>query len=255
MLADSFRFQKPTNAKPETVSGNSKMQASLWKIWIAATLGLSCSYTGTEPTALALTTLDPDRACLHRLSVSDPNIFKELSSADDMLQNPVGFDFLAGAEYQDSVEYYNRYAAYHILKGNLSVATSALLRACFLDSTVAYSFYNLGIAELKTQNHLNALSATDIAERLCPNDFHTLANKGFILLELERNAESVEYCTRAFQMDSLNRRNIGNLIHGHFRSGNKELGDHYLQYMEENLLLTEDDQVSFERFKERNNYR
>jgi tetratricopeptide (TPR) repeat protein len=231
------------------------MQTRLWNIWILVMFGWSCSNTGIEQPSLPLTTLDPDRACLHRLSVSDPNIFNEYSPADDKLQNPEGFDFLAGAEYQDSVEYYNRYAAYHILKGNHSIAASALMRACFLDSTVAYSFYNLSIAELKSQNHLSALSATDIAERLCPNDFYTLANKGFILLELERYAESVEFCTRAFQMDSLNRRNIGNLIHGHYRSGNKELGDHYLQYMEENLLVTEDDQVSFERFKERNNYR
>ncbi len=208
-----------------------------------------------EDTSLPLSTFDKDRSCHNRLSVSDPNVFEGISPANGLFENPSEIDFLAGANYQDSVEYYNRYATYHILKRNLPVAKAALMRAAVLDSTIAYSFYNLGIVESMDHEYESALLATELAESMCPNDFSTIANKGYILLALDRYVESVAYCTRAFNLDSLNRRNVGNLIHSHYRSNNKAMGDYYLQYMKENLILTEADQVSFEKFREENNYR
>ncbi len=163
--------------------------------FIVACIYISCqsNHTDTISKPLPLTTIDSERQCSSS-SFTDSKLIKELDSVSikyieskESYKIPSNIisdlNLLKDRKHKDSVEYYNILGAYYITKGKYELAKTYLKRASNIDKSVSYTFNNLSIAYNNLEDHDKALSMLDIAEKLCPNKFSIIANKGYTLLK------------------------------------------------------------------------
>lgn len=136
--------------------------------------------------------------------------------------------------YHDSVELLNVLGLKALQNEDYTSSVQNLLKACALDSTIAYSFSNLSITYGKLEEYEKAIECLRHAQVLCPTKGIT-ADLGFYLLMNGNIEESGPYLRQAFVLDSMNKKYIGNLMAFYDHTENTDSVLYLLNFISENF--------------------